>query len=168
MLPCSSIIIETTEEKAQPWTKSSHYSKEKQLQLEEIILIVCSWMHLCFLLIHPKPLPELQDELVHLFWVFKRLGYTLLLHASLSPCNDLGALCLYVEASTFLIGIKPAVERNERHIHIPKLLSAVIRLVSELSFQQLEALDKILFCSLQFFSFRCPYLLSNLEYLKDS
>ena len=143
-------------------TKSSLYSKEKQLHHEEIILIVCSRIHLCFL----KPLPALQDVLVHLFWVFKRLGYTLLLHASLSPCNDLGALCRYVEVSTFLIGIKPAVERNERHIHIPKLLSAVIRLVSELFFQQLQALDKFLFCSLQFFSFRSPYLLSNLEYLK--
>jgi len=123
---------------------------------------------MCFLLIHPKPLPALQNELVHLFWVFKRLGYTLFLHASLSPCNDLGALCLYAEVSTGLIGIKPAVERNERNIHIPKVLSAEIRLVSKLSFQQLEALDKILFCSLQFFSFRCPYLLSNLKYLKDS
>ena len=48
-------------------------------------------------LLQTKPFPKLSKKLVNLLLVRKSLGNSLFLHTPLSPCNNLGALCLNFE-----------------------------------------------------------------------
>jgi len=121
---------------------------------------------LFFLLLNTKLLHQHQNEIIDLLWIFKGLGYSLFLQAPLTVSNHLRTLGLYVEVSDGLIGIKPGIERNKCYINVADGLAPKVRLVSELSFHQLEAVNEVLLGCLLFFSFFRPYLPPKVIYLQ--
>ena len=109
-------------------------------------------------LLQAKPFPHLSNKLINLLLVRKSLGHRLYLQAPLSPCNNLGVLCLHVEFSKGLNCIEPRVEGDKRKVHKPKCFTPKVRLVAKLSFQYLEDFKEFLLACLFFFSFCGPYL----------
>ena len=105
-----------------------------------------------------KPFPHLFIIFINLLLVRKSLGHSLFLQAPLSPCNNLGALCLYVEFSYGLNCIEPTVVGDKRKVHEPKCFSPKVRFVTKLSLQYLEDFKEFLLACLFFFSFCGPYL----------
>lgn len=74
-------------------------------------------------LLQTKPFPELPKKLVNLLQVRKGLGDSLFLHTPLSPCNNLGVLCLNFETPYGLNRIEPGVEGDKSKVHIPKFFA---------------------------------------------
>ena len=115
-------------------------------------------LSLTITLLQAIPFPRLPNKLINLLLVRKRLGHSLLLQAPLGPCNNLGALCLYVDIAKDLIDNEPAIEGDKRKVHKPKCFTPKVRLVTKLPLQYLEGFNELLLACLQLFSFCGQYL----------
>ena len=98
-------------------------------------------LSLTITLLQAIPFPRLPNKLINLLLIRKRLGHTLLLQSPLSPCNNLRALCLYVDIAKDLIDNEPAVEGDKRKVHKP---NPKVRFVTKLPLQYLEGFNEFL------------------------
>ena len=99
-------------------------------------------------LLQTKPFPELPKKLINLLLVRKGLGDSLFLHTPLSPCNNLGALCLNFETPYGLNRIEPGLEGDKSKVHIPKSFTPKVRFVTKFPLQYLIGFKEFLLCFL--------------------
>lgn len=115
-------------------------------------------------LFNTENLSELKHLLINFLRFRQGSSNTVAFNTSLSPSHDLRTLSFHRKITTFLECIEPTVEWDKSDVNITKCLSSEVRLVSKLSFKNLQAVKKHLLAFLLFFSFVVsPNLSSSLK-----